>query len=228
MPKVKKTEQTEKKKTSSLTLSVFDLSGKEKKFLELSKEIFSQEAKPTLLAQAVRVYLANQRSGTASAKTRGEVAGSTRKIYRQKGTGRARHGSIKAPIFVGGGVVGGPSPKDHSLEFNKVQRQKAFFGSLTLKLKEKNIIGLEDQALKDASKTKIVANFLKSLNLKRDKVTFVLPKIEKNNFVLSVRNIEGAEILEASSLNTYQVLNTGTLIFFESAVNQLEKHFIKK
>src|SRR3989338_9847754 len=107
----------------------------------MPKEIFAVEASPRLLAQYVRVYLANRRQGTASAKTRAEVKGSTRKIYKQKGTGKARHGDIKAPIFIGGGVVGGPIPRDFSLKFNKKQKRKVLFYALTLKLKQKDIFG---------------------------------------------------------------------------------------
>ena len=146
MPRVKTEKKPEVKKvavkkTSGLTVPVYDIKGKEKGTLILPKEAFAVSVKPQLLAQAVRVYQFNRRQGTASTKTRGEVTGSTRKIYRQKGTGRARHGDIKAPIFVGGGIVGGPKPKDYSLGINKKQKTKAFFGALTLKLKEKNILG---------------------------------------------------------------------------------------
>src|SRR3989339_216040 len=112
------------KKNITLSVRVFSIDGKEKKTIELNKNIFDVKVSPSLLAQAVRVYLANQRAGTASSKTRSEVVGSTRKIYRQKGTGKARHGSLKAPIFVGGGVVGGPKPRDFSLKINKKQKTK--------------------------------------------------------------------------------------------------------
>src|SRR3989338_4919632 len=147
MPRTKKAiktvKKTETKKSSAgLTIPVYDLNGKEKGTVELAKEIFAVEASPKLLAQYVRVYLANRRQGTASTKTRGEITGSTRKIYKQKGTGRDRHGDIKAPIFVGGGTVGGPKPRDYSLKFNKKQTKKALFYSLSLKFKEQGIFGL--------------------------------------------------------------------------------------
>src|SRR3989344_5158891 len=177
------------KKSGSLTVPVYEISGKEKGSLSLPKEAFSVDVNKALLAQAVRVYQSNQRQGTASTKTRGEVVGSTRKIYRQKGTGRARHGDIKAPIFVGGGIVGGPKPKDFSLKINKKQKTKAFFSALTLKLKENNIMGIVDEALKIKPKTKIVADFLEALKFSGKKITFVLPKLEKNNFVLASRNL---------------------------------------
>lgn len=236
MPRAKKIKQSEVKKsvkavvkkTTGLAIPVYDISGKEKRVLDLPKEAFSIVVKPQLLAQAVRVYQFNQRQGTASTKTRGEVVGSTRKIYRQKGTGRARHGDIKAPIFVGGGIVGGPKPKDYSLDINKKQKRKAFFGALTLKLKEKSIFGIADSALKIEPKTKLVANFLKTLKLTGKKITFVLPKMEKKNFVLATGNLSGVDLINCQSLNTYQILNSTKLIFFESALEVFKSHFLKK
>jgi len=233
MPKTKteKRSETKKatvKKTDGLTVPVYNIDGEEKRTLALPKEAFSIVVKPQLLAQAVRVYRFNQRQGTASTKTRGEVVGSTRKIYRQKGTGRARHGDIKAPIFRGGGIVGGPKPKDYSLDINKKQKRKAFFGALTLKLKEKSIFGIADSALKIEPKTKLVANFLKTLKLTGKKITFVLPKMEKNNFILATGNLSEVDLIDCQSLNTYQILNNTKLIFFESALEVFKSHFLKK
>lgn len=215
------------KKTTDLTLSVYDINGKKTKDLDLPKEIFSITAKPRLLAQAIRVYLSNKRQGTASTKTRGEVSGSTRKIYRQKGTGRARHGSIKAPIFVGGGVVGGPKPRDYSLKLTKKQRRKALFAALTLKLKEKSIFVFDDSILEVKPKTKNIISLLKTLNFDNKKITFVLPKMEKNNFVLASRNLEDISFIDSLSLNTYEVLKSELLIFFEKSIEVFKKHFLK-
>lgn len=216
-----------KAKTTALTVSVYDINGKEKGTLELPKEAFSTSAKPELLAQAVRIYLANQRQGTASTKTRSEVVGSTRKIYRQKGTGRARHGDIKAPIFVGGGVVGGPKPKNHTLSFNKKQKKKAFFGALTLKLKENAILGLSDSAIKIDPKTKKVSSFLKEMKLEKSKITIVLPKMEKNNLTLACRNMSNVILIDSISLNTYKVLNSEKIFFVEKALEVFKSHFLK-
>lgn len=235
MPTTKKTIKTETKKTVKKTISkssgfsvpVFDINGKEKGTLDLPKAIFSVKANNQLIAQAVRVYQSNQRQGTASTKTRGEVIGSTRKIYRQKGTGRARHGSIKAPIFVGGGIVGGPRPKDFTLKINKKQKTKAFFGVLSLKLKEKGIIGIDDKALDIEPKTKLIAAFIKKLELNDKKIIFVLPKIIKNNFILAGRNIEKLNFEDAKTLNLFQVLNNSKIIFFESAMPVFIDHFLK-
>ncbi len=210
--------------TRGITIPVYDIDGKEAKTVSLPKEIFDIKASPKLLAQYVRVYLANQRLGTASAKTRGEVTGSTRKIYRQKGTGRARHGSIKAPIFVGGGVVGGPQPRDYSLKLNKKQKQKALFYALTLR--RNDIIGLVSDA-KMGPKTKIIFKFLKNLKLEGDRTLLVLPKMEKNNFVLASRNIVGLQLTDAASLNAYETMRTKKIIFLDTALTVLEKHFLK-
>lgn len=227
MATTKKTKQSSVKKTIGLVIPSYDINGKEQGVFELSKKAFSVSVKPQLLAQAVRVYLFNQRQGTASTKTRGEVNGSTRKIYRQKGTGKARHGDIKAPIFVGGGIVGGPKPKDYALSLSKKQKRKAFFGALTLKLKEKNIIGLLDSAIKIQPKTKNVVAFLKSMKFDDKKVTFVLPKIEKNNFVMAANNLPKIKLIDCQSLNTYEVLNSEKLIFFEKAMEIFNNKFLK-
>jgi len=223
---VKEEKKSPAKKNSALSIPVFSIDGKEKKAIELNKNLFDVKVSPSLLAQAVRVYLANQRAGTASSKTRSEVIGSTRKIYRQKGTGKARHGSLKAPIFVGGGVVGGPKPRDYSLSFSKNQKRLSFFGALTDKAVKKDIVCLEDVDVKTKLKTKNISQFLKILKLIGKKVVFVLPSMIKNNFVLASRNIEKVSMTQATSLNTYEVLRAEKIIFFEDAIKTLEKHFL--
>ena len=170
--------------------------------------------------------MSNKHQGTASTKTRGDVAGSTRKIYRQKGTGRARHGSIKAPIFVGGGVVGGPKPRDYSLRLNKKQKRKALFMALTLKQKEHNIIAI-DNALTIEAKTKLVAGFLSTLGLANKRTLFIFPKIGKNNFILASRNIPLASLVDVFTLNPYNLLQAHKVIFVDNALSVLEKHVSK-
>jgi len=214
-------------KKSELKLTLYNLKGEETSSMELPKEVFGVTVNKALMAQSVRIYQANQRGGNASTKTRGEVVGSTRKIYRQKGTGKARHGSIKAPIFVGGGVVGGPRPKDFSLSFNKTQRQKALFSSLTFKLHEKELFGLQESEINKSAKTKVVYDFLKKMKLVGKNVVFVMSKLEKNNFILGARNIKEVDVTDANSLNTYQVLSAKAVIFFEGAISELDKHFNK-
>ncbi|MBI4225522.1 50S ribosomal protein L4 [Candidatus Roizmanbacteria bacterium] len=233
MPRTKKISEKKirtgkTKAKAGLTIPVYGLDGKEKGTLELPKEIFSVEARPKLLAQYVRVYLANRRQGTASTKTRGEVTGSTRKIYRQKGTGRARHGDIKAPIYVGGGVVGGPSPRDFSLKLNKKQTRKALFYALTLKLQQKDILGLDNEFLTMKSKTKTAANFLKSLDLNKQRTLIVLQKMEKNNLLFSFRNLPKNSFIDAKSINAYEVLKNGKILIVQEALPVLVQHFLRK
>src|SRR3989344_8251049 len=163
MVTVKKTEiknKTAAIKKTKLSLSIYSIDGKEQKTVELPKEVFAVSVNKSLLTQAVRVYLVNQRQGNVKVKTRSEVIGSTRKIYRQKGPGKARHGAIKAPIFVGGGVAHGPKQKNYNLKFNKKEKKIALFAALSEKLKEKKIFGLENKALTIEPKTKIFVNFL--------------------------------------------------------------------
>lgn len=226
--KIRKASVKKKIPVLGLKLRVVDLNGKEKESLELPKEIFSVKTNPALLAQYVRVYLANQRQGNASTKTRSEVAGSTRKIYRQKGTGRARHGARTAPIFVGGGIFAGPKPKDWSLKINKKQKRKALFGALTLKNKEGHIVGLTTASLKVEPKTKIVAGFLKKLGSLSKKTLFVLPKIEKNNFILAARNLENVELVDAKSVNPYLILKSQTIVLVKDSLSVMSEHFLKK
>lgn len=217
----KKTElktKTAVAKKVNLSLSVYSIEGKELKTIELPKEVFAVAENKSLLAQAVRVYLINQRQGNVKVKTRGEVVGSTRKIYRQKGTGKARHGAIKAPIFVGGGVAHGPKQKDYNLKFNKKEKKIALYGALSAKLKEKKIIGLDEKALTMKPKTKIVVDFLKNLKLNGKNNLMVLKKMEKNNLVLAMRNITNISFVDVSSLNPYLVLKSNNLIFVENAL----------
>ena len=228
--KIKTVEKKEVKKTvaSKLVIKVLDLKGKEVKEIPLRKEIFNSPVNERLMAQYVRVYLANQRQGTASTKMRGEVAGSTRKIYRQKGTGKARHGDIRAPIFVGGGVTFGPKPRDYSLKMNKKQQRKALFDSLTLKYKNNQIEGLEDGFLKIEPKTKALYLFLKQTNNNKKKILLILPKIEKNNLILASRNIPNLAVVGADSINAYNVLNSEKIFFVEKALEVFVNHFFKK
>lgn len=210
-------------KLPSMLTSVYDLKGKVVGKMSLSKEIFGAKINKSLMAQAVRVYLANQRRGTASTKTRGEVTGSTRKIYRQKGTGRARHGSVRAPIFVHGGVVFGPKPRDYSLNFPKKMRKAALFSALSAKLKAgeiKILKGLE----KIEPKTKIMVKTLDSLSVatKKRRALLVTPK-NTSGVWRATRNIAGVELTLVNQLNTYQVLRSGVLLFMSESIEAMQK-----
>ena len=218
-----------KKQTISndLSINIYGLNGEQDKSVELPKDIFAVKVNPKLLAQYVRVYLINQRQGTASTKTRSEVTGSTRKIYRQKGTGKARHGDIEAPIFVGGGIVGGPKPKKYQAKLNKKVKKLAMKMALTLKAQEKNILGLANEIIKIKPKTKIMADLFKKLNLYHEKLLVVLPNKEKSNLVLAMRNIPRLEIANSSILNPYQLLNHHKILFIEEALTVLTNRINK-
>lgn len=203
-------------------VDMVDASGKTAGQLDLPGDLFAASINKPLMAQAVRVYLSNQRRGTVSTKTRGEVEGSTRKIYRQKGTGRARHGGIRAPIFVGGGLVFGPKPRDYSMTMPKKMRRLALASALTTKLQDKQITvmtGLE--ALEP--KTKVMFGALKAhLQGKKPSVLVVVPTTD-SPVRRAVRNIEGVTYLPANQLHTYAVLAAKQLIVMKDAVDQLKE-----
>jgi len=214
-------------KKGSLSVNALDLTGKVVESVSLPTELFGAKINKTLMAQAVRVSLANQRQGNASTKSRGEVRGSTRKIYRQKGTGRARHGGVRAPIFVHGGVAHGPKPHDFSLSMPQKMRQKALFSALSAKVKDNNITVLTGFETMEP-KTKHFAAFLKAADLQSKKsVLVVLPKKEEN-VVKAVRNIDGVSYLLATQLNTYDILTSNTVLVLKDALSVMEKHFIKE
>ena len=228
MPRTKKQENKKdvkkQKKETGISILKYFIDGK-KEDLPLDKKIFNIKINPKNLALYVRVYLANQRQGTASTKTRSEVSGSTRKIYRQKGTGRARHGDIKAPIFVGGGVVFGPKPRDYSLKLNKKQKKKALLEALVYQFKQGNLLIFDNEFLKIKPKTKNLSSFLEKNDLAKEKKLIVLPKMEKNNLILAGRNIPNLNFTSLESLNAYKLLVAQRVIFLEEAFNNLIKKY---
>lgn len=230
---------TRVRKSSGLTIDVFDTKGKITGKISLPKEIFGVRINSKLLAQAVRVYLANQRKGTASTKTRGEVSGSTRKIWAQKHTGRARHGSIKAPIFVGGGIVSGPKPRDFRLKMSKKMKRLALFSALSAKLKSneiKVVAGLEKLKPKTKSMIEVINNV--GVDEKDRDILMVTPREsikeksdsigELENVYRAARNIEGMRIISANTLNTYEVLNNNLILLMDKAVASIKENFLKE
>jgi large subunit ribosomal protein L4 len=215
---VKKVVKKEVLKETGLHMSVVGLDGKVAGTITLPAALFAAKINKQLMAQAVRVYLANQRGGHASTKTRGEVEGSTRKIYKQKGTGKARHGGIRAPIFVGGGIVFGPRPRDYSLDFPQKMKHVALSSALTQQLGNKNIIVVSGVA--DVKKTKALASMLTAVGATR-KTLFVTPK-ESAVVVRAARNIEGVDIQPASDINTYTILMHGKVVFMKEAIKELQ------
>jgi len=215
-------------KAAGLSVPVLDIKGKELRTVALPSELFGVKPNEKLLAQYVHVYLTNQHQGTASTKTRGKITMSTRKIYRQKGTGRARHGAASANLFVGGGVTFGPLPRTISAKFNKKQKKQALCSALSAVAAAKTVAALDASsfALKAPSTTTLAA-FLKTQTAKKN-IVVVLPKVEKNSLVLSLRNIPGVTITDAQSLNAYELLRARRVLFIEDALAVLDAHVNKK
>ena len=183
----------------------------------LSDAVFGVEANDHAIYLDVKQFLADQRQGTHKSKQRNEVAGSTRKLKRQKGTGGARCGSIKSPLFPGGGRVFGPVPRDYSFKLNKKLKQLARRSALTYKAQAGAIQVLENPAM-DAPKTKAVVALTKALNVENKKVLVVLPETYVN-FQLSCRNIASVKPILAQNLNTYEVMNASAVVLVEGAEN---------
>ena len=193
------------------------------KKVSLTKEIFAIEPNNHAIYLDVKQYLANQRQGTHQSRERGDIAGSTRKIKKQKGTGTARAGSIKNPLFRGGGRVFGPRPKSYSFKLNKKLKVLARKSALTYKAKEDSILVLDDLSFK-TPKTKDFISVLKNLKIDGDKSLFVTSEKDQNTF-LSSRNLKNAKVITADKLNTYDILYSHKLIISENAFDQIEKLF---
>lgn len=212
----------------SISLDVYGVDGKVAGKVSVPAEMFGGIVNKTLLAQAVRVYLANQRQGNASTKTRGEVDGSSAKIYRQKGTGRARHGSKRAPIFVKGGVVFGPKPRDFSLSLPAKMKRKALFSALSAKVADKTLTIVEGFETVDA-KTKKFVQTLTKLGLTDKKQNLLLVTDSKAEKVKRAgRNVEGVAFAGATLLNAYEVLRSKRLVIMKEALEEMEKTFLAK
>lgn len=186
----------------------------------LSDEIFAIEPNDNAIYLDVKQYLANQRQGTHKSKERNEVAGSTKKIKKQKGTGGARAGSLKAPNFRGGGRVFGPKPRDYSFKLNKKVKQLARKSALSYKVIENSLLVMEDLSF-EAPKTKNYIALLNGLSLSDKKTLLVLPEENKNVF-LSSRNLPKAKVVTVNDVNTYQLLNADHLVLCEGSVSKLE------
>ncbi|MBQ2784014.1 MAG: 50S ribosomal protein L4 [Alistipes sp.] len=201
-----------------MELAVLNTQGQETgRKVVLSDAVFGVEANDHAIYLDVKQFLADQRQGTHKSKQRNEVAGSTRKLKRQKGTGGARCGSIKSPLFPGGGRVFGPVPRDYSFKLNKKLKQLARRSALTYKAQAGAIQVLENPAM-DAPKTKAVVALTKALNVENKKVLVVLPETNVN-FQLSCRNIASVKPILAQNLNTYEVMNASAVVLVEGAEN---------
>ncbi|MCK5663973.1 MAG: 50S ribosomal protein L4 [Thiotrichaceae bacterium] len=207
-----------------MKLPVYKTSGEESgRSVELRDDIYGVEPNDHAIYLDVKQFLANNRQGTHKTKERAEITGSTRKIKRQKGTGTARAGSIKSPIFRGGGRVFGPRVRDYHFKLNKKVKVLARKSALSYKAKDGAIIVIEDFNF-DEVKTKNMVSLKQSLNIIEKKVLFVLNQ-PNNNVYLSSRNLQGVKIVTASELSTYDIMNASKVTFVESSVEAIEQNF---
>ena len=204
-----------------MELAVLTSTGKKTdKKVKLSKDVFGIEPNDHAIYLDVKQHLANHRQGTHKTKERAEINRTTKKLKRQKGTGGARAGSMKSPLFIGGGRVFGPRPRDYSFKLNKGLKEVARKSALTYKAKDNNITVVEDFKM-DSPKTKSYSEILSSLKLDDKKTLFVVAEHSKNIF-LSSRNVQGTKVVAAKDLNTYDILNADNLILAESSIKTIE------
>jgi large subunit ribosomal protein L4 len=209
-----------------MEVKVLDFNGKDTgRKVQLSDSVYGIEPNNHAVYLDVKQYLANQRQGTHKAKERAEVAGSTRKIKKQKGTGTARAGSAKNPLFKGGGTVFGPRPRSYSFKLNKGLKRLARKSAFSIKAKESNIIVLEDFTF-ETPNTKNFINVLKALGLENKKSLFVLGDSNKNVY-LSSRNLKGSSVLSNLELSTYAILNANNLVLLEGSLEGIEDNLSK-
>src|SRR5476651_995996 len=209
-----------------MEVKVVNVSGKETGAkVQLPESVFGIEPNDHAIYLDVKQYLANQRQGTHKSKQRNEIAGSTRKLYKQKGTGGARAGSIKSPLFNGGGRVFGPQPRDYSFKLNKKLKALARKSALSYKAQDSNIVVVEDFNFENI-KTKSYIQFTTDLNVSDIKTLLVLGAAN-NNVYLSSRNLKRTKVILAEQLNTYDVLNAGKLILTTGALKTLEEALAK-
>ena len=207
-----------------MELAVLNTDGKDTgRKVNLNDSVFGIKPNDHAIYLDSKQYLANQRQGTHKSKHRGEVAGSTRKIKRQKGTGTARAGSLKNPLFRGGGRIFGPEPRFYGFKLNRKVKQLARKSALSYKATGNNIIVVEDFKI-EAPKTKEIIKIGNNLNIANKKSLIVLPEQNKNIY-LSSRNVQGVEVVTATELSTYEIMKASTLVLVESAVDVLQATF---
>lgn len=202
-------------------LSVYNNSGNEVEKVSLNKKIFEEQVNEHVVHEAVTAQLAAKRQGNASTKGRSEVRGGGRKPWRQKGTGRARHGSIRSPLWVGGGITFGPKPRSYKKKINKKTKKLAIRSVLTAKADAGELLIIDDLSF-NRPKTKDATELLNNLNLSDKKVLFVLPEKDKNAY-LSIRNIANAKTMVLEGINVYDLLNNDMVVIPQSALVKLEE-----
>ena len=205
-----------------MEINVLNIKGEDTgRKVTLNESIFGIEPNDHVIYLDVKRYLAAQRQGTAKSKERSEISGSTRKLGRQKGGGGARRGDIKSPVLVGGGRVFGPTPRDYSIKLNRKVKALARRSALSYKAQENSIVVVEDFTM-DAPKTKDFVNITKNLKVEGKKVLLLLPEVNKNVY-LSARNLQRAEVMMASTLNTYKVLNADVVVVTENSLKSIDE-----
>jgi len=203
-----------------MEISVYNIKGEDTgKKVTLEESVFGIEPNDHIIYLDVKQYMANKRQGTAKAKERSEVSGSTRKLGRQKGGGGARHGDINSPVMVGGGRIFGPKPRDYGFKLNKKEKALARRSALSYKMRDEAITVVEDFTF-EAPKTKDFLDVVKNLNIKDKKLLVVLPE-NNDSIYLSARNLQKAKVTTVSELNTYKILDAAHLMLLESSVNVL-------
>ncbi|MEQ8583694.1 MAG: 50S ribosomal protein L4 [Marinoscillum sp.] len=204
-----------------MKLSVFNIKGEDTgREVTLSKDVFGIEPNQHAVYLEVKQFLANQRQGTHKVKTRNEISGSTRKIKKQKGTGTARAGSIKSPVFRGGGTMFGPEPRDYSFKLNKKVKHLAKKSAFSSKAKDKQIKILEDFSFENP-KTQEFAGILANLELNNKKSLLILSEANKNVF-LSSRNLKNTKVSTANEISTYDLVNAEQVVLLESSVEVIQ------
>ncbi|MGB9840432.1 50S ribosomal protein L4 [Thermovenabulum sp.] len=201
-------------------VALYNMQGERIGEVELADSVFGQEVKPEVMHQVVVNYLANQRLGTASTKTRGEVTGGGRKPWRQKGTGRARHGSIRSPLWIKGGIVFGPKPRSYKYRLPKKLKRVALKSALSAKVRDNEIIVIDKLEI-EQPKTKVMVKVLE--NLKADKKSLIVLDSPDINVQRSARNIPGVKTITVDTINVYDLLNHETLIMTLDAVKKVEE-----
>lgn len=205
-----------------MNVKVLNISGEEVGTLKLSDEVFKQEYNEGLIHQVVVAYLANLRQGTKSTLTRSEVRGHAKKPWRQKHTGRARHGSTKGPQWRGGGVVFAPKPRDFSKKVNKEAKRAAFKSAISTKLKNQEVIVVDNLSLKEA-KTKVMANILK--NLRIDKSVVFVTKGKDELVIRASNNLQNVEVTNANVVNVYDIVSNDKVVLTQDAAKFLEEAY---
>ncbi|GAB1374523.1 MAG: 50S ribosomal protein L4 [Bacteroidales bacterium] len=210
-----------------MELSVYKIDGSESgKKVTLDSGIFGIEPNDHAIYLDVKQYLANQRQGTHKTKEKWEVAYSTKKIVRQKGSGGARHGSIKSPTFVGGGRAFGPQPRDYSFKLNKKLKQLARFSALSYKVKESALTIVESFDL-EAPKTKEMIKIVKNLKVNDRKILFVLPE-NSENIYMSSRNLQNVKVITVNEISTYDLVNSTSVVFVDGVQDILQAQYGRK